>query len=42
MLLARIGSAHRELVWWDDTGHQLLVYGPHKQAIFARVAGFLA
>jgi carboxylesterase len=41
MLLARIGSAHRELVWWDDTGHQLLVYGPHKQAIFARVAGFL-
>lgn len=41
-IVARIGSEQRELVWWDDTGHQLLVDGPHRQAIYRRVAAFLA
>ena len=42
IVMARIGSARRELVWWDDTGHQLLMTGPHREAIHARVAAFLS
>jgi carboxylesterase len=41
-LMATIGSSRRELVWWEHTGHQLLVEGPHRLAIFQRVAAFLA
>lgn len=37
----RIGSPRRDLVWWADTGHQLLVQGPHKAAIYERVAQFV-
>jgi carboxylesterase len=38
----RIGSPSRDLVWWEDTGHQLLVEGPHRPAIYERVSDFLA
>lgn len=41
-IVARAGSERRELVWWDDSGHQLLVEGPHRLAIYERVADFLA
>jgi carboxylesterase len=41
-ILSQVASPRRELAWWDDTGHQLLVHGPHRQAIYARVAAFLA
>jgi carboxylesterase len=41
-IIRRIGSAQREQAWWDDTGHQLLVHGPQRKAIFKRVAEFLA
>lgn len=40
-IVGRIGAPQPELVWWDDTGHQLLVHGPHREAIYARVAAFL-
>jgi carboxylesterase len=40
-IMQRIGSVRRELVWWDDTGHQLLVEGPHRGAVYERVAAFL-
>lgn len=41
-LLQRLGSREKHLVWWEQTGHQLLVVGPHRQAIYARVAAFIA
>jgi len=41
-ILAGLGSREKELVWWDSTGHQLLVEGPHREAIYARVGDFLA
>lgn len=41
-LAARLGGPRAELVWWEETGHQLLVGGPHRQAIYARVGDFLA
>jgi carboxylesterase len=40
-IAAAIGSPRCELVWWDDTGHQLLVSGPHRLAIYERVAAFV-
>lgn len=40
-IAARIGAKRCETVWWDDTGHQLLVSGPHRLAIYERVAEFL-
>jgi carboxylesterase len=41
-LLQRLGSREKRLVWWEQTGHQLLVVGPHREAIYARVAAFIA
>lgn len=38
----RIGSTERELIWWDDTGHQLLTEGPHIHAVHQRVISFLS
>ncbi|WP_322490319.1 alpha/beta hydrolase [Chloroflexus sp.] len=38
----RIGSAHCELVYWPATGHQLLVAGPYREAIFRRIERFLS
>jgi carboxylesterase len=37
----QLGSPARELVWWDDTGHQLLTEGPHSTAIRRRVLAFM-
>ncbi|MEI7770485.1 MAG: alpha/beta hydrolase, partial [Chloroflexales bacterium] len=42
IILSRVASPRRELAWWPDTGHQLLTHGPHRQAIYARVAAFLS
>jgi carboxylesterase len=42
IILGRIASPRRELAWWEDTSHQMLTHGPHRQAIYARVAAFLA
>jgi carboxylesterase len=41
-IVARIGSSRKELLWWEQTGHQMLVEGPHRQAIYGRVGAFLA
>lgn len=40
-ILGRIGSPQPELVWWERTGHQMLVAGPERQTIYERVALFL-
>lgn len=40
-IVAEIGSPRKDLVWWGQTGHQLLAVGPHRQAIYERVAAFL-
>lgn len=40
-IMTRIGSREKQLVWWADTGHQLLEIGPHRQAIFERVGAFV-
>lgn len=37
----QIGSPVRELVWWDDTRHQLLTEGPHIAAVHRRVITFM-
>ncbi|NNJ09497.1 alpha/beta fold hydrolase [Chloroflexales bacterium ZM16-3] len=42
IILRGVASPRRELVWWDGTGHQLLIHGPHRQAIYRRVETFLA
>lgn len=36
-----IRSAKKDLVWWDATGHEMLVAGPHRDAIYQRIAGFV-
>lgn len=36
-----LGSREKERVWWERTGHQLLVSGPEREAIIERVAQFL-
>lgn len=41
VIAGRIGSQQKELVWWDNTGHQMLVKGPYRQAIYERVAAFV-
>lgn len=41
-ILRELGSPRKELVWWDDTGHQMLVEGPYRAAIYARIAAFVA
>jgi carboxylesterase len=38
----RLGSAEKKLVWWDQTGHQMLVVGPHREAIYQHIAEFIA
>lgn len=38
---AAIASPQKELVWWEDTGHQMLVEGPHRLAVYARIADFV-
>ncbi|MCU0492606.1 MAG: alpha/beta fold hydrolase [Chloroflexaceae bacterium] len=40
-IVSRIGSQKKELVWWERTGHQMLVVGPHREAIYERVATFV-
>lgn len=35
-----LGSGEKERVWWEHTGHQLLVSGPQREAIIERVAEF--
>jgi carboxylesterase len=42
IILDGVASARKELEWWDDSGHQLLVSGPHRQAIYHRVETFLS
>lgn len=41
-LQQRLGSAEKQLIWWEQTGHQLLVVGPHRESIYAHVADFVA
>lgn len=36
-----IGSRQHQLIWWHDTGHQLLSIGPARQAIYERIAAFV-
>jgi carboxylesterase len=38
----RLGSTQKRLIWWEETGHQMLVSGPHREAIYAHVADFIA
>jgi esterase/lipase len=40
-LMMRLGSSDKQIVWWDRTGHYLLFDGPHRDAIYRRVAMFL-
>jgi carboxylesterase len=41
-ITARLGGPEAELAWWERTGHQLLVQGPHRLAIYRRAGDFLA
>lgn len=41
ILINNLGSTQKQLVWWGDTGHQLVQIGPHRDAIFAQVAAFV-
>jgi carboxylesterase len=40
-VLRRLGSRDKQLVWWEQTTHQMLVVGPQREAIYARVADFV-
>jgi alpha-beta hydrolase superfamily lysophospholipase len=40
-IIAQIGSLQKELAWWDDTGHQMLVEGPRRLEVYARIAAFV-
>lgn len=40
-LVRRLGSQEKRLIWWEQTGHHMMV-GPHREAIFAQVAAFVA
>jgi carboxylesterase len=40
-VMRRLGSRDKQLVWWEHTTHQMLVVGPHREAIYARVADFV-
>ncbi len=42
ILMQHLGSPQRSLRWWADTAHQLVEVGPHRDAIFAQVAAFVA
>jgi carboxylesterase len=37
-----LAADQHELVWWEDTGHQLLSVGPARQTIYERIANFVA
>lgn len=41
LIAGRLGGPAAGPVWWEDTGHQLLVHGPHRLAIYGRVGDFL-
>ncbi len=43
-IVARIATPahHKTLIWWEQTGHQLLVTGPQREAMYARIATFVA
>lgn len=41
-IIARIGTNQKRLVWWSQTGHQLLAAGPERDAIYAQIADFAA
>jgi alpha-beta hydrolase superfamily lysophospholipase len=40
-VMRRLGSRDKQLVWWENTTHQMLVVGPQREAIYARVADFV-
>lgn len=42
IILGGVSSPRRELAWWEEAGHQLLIHGPNRPAIYRRVAQFLA
>ncbi|NTW00510.1 MAG: alpha/beta fold hydrolase [Oscillochloris sp.] len=37
----QIASPQKELVWWEETGHQMLVEGPHRIKVYERIAAFV-
>jgi carboxylesterase len=37
---ARLGTRDKQLIWWEQTGHQLLS-SPQRNAIYTRIAEFL-
>lgn len=41
-IIARIGTRQKRLVWWEQTGHQLLAAGPERDAIYAQIVSFVA
>lgn len=40
-LLRRLGTPHKRLVWREQTGHQMLVVGPQREAIEREIADFV-
>jgi esterase/lipase len=36
-----VSSTQKELVWWQNTGHQMLEDGQHREAIYQRIAMFV-
>jgi carboxylesterase len=42
LIIGGINSPRKELTWWDNTGHQMLVSGPHLKDVYRRVARFVA
>lgn len=41
-LFEAIASKQKEMVWWDDTSHVMTEDTSHKQAVFERIATFIA
>ncbi len=37
-----LGSKQKEMVWWEDAGHVMTEDPKHRQAVFERVAAFVA
>ncbi len=42
LIAAGLASPRKDLILWDDTGHQMLVSGPHRKLIYRRVGDFLS
>jgi carboxylesterase len=40
-ILTGVSSSQKELVWWENTGHQMLEHGQHREAIYQRIALFV-